>query len=192
MVPDPALVRERLDGAGAQAGFRGIMVDRRYDRGGVLLARDEVLRVREYRFDDGRIESSVSWKGPTAVTAEGYKSRQELEYAIQSRVPDLPPWALFDALGFEEIHRIERYVEYYRFSEADIRLEWYPRMDVLIEVEGEHRSIEAALEVIGLPRASYSAEALPVFAERYAARTGTPAALSLEALGSDVPSWEAR
>lgn len=192
MVPDPVAVRERLGLAGAEAGFRGLMVDRRYDRGGALVARDEVLRIREYRYEDGRSERSVSWKGPTAVTAEGYKSRHELEYAIQSRGVDLPPGALLDALGFEEIHLVERYVECYRLGAADIRLEWYPRMDILIEVEGDHPSIEAALDVIGLPRASYSADALPLFAARYAARTGTPAVLSLGALGSGLPSWEHR
>ena len=192
-MPDPAGVRERLRQAGADPGFRGMMVDHRYDRAGALLARDEVLRVREFRPPPGAgsVEIRISWKGPVSVTAKGYKTRRELEYAIQACGPAGSPFELLGVLGFEEIHRIERYVEYYRLGTADVRLEWYPRMDVLVEVEGDEAGIEAALPVIGLPRTEYSAEPLPMFVARYAARTGSPAVLALGALNGDLPSWDA-
>ena len=169
-----------------------MMVDHRYDRGGALLARDEVVRLREFLHRDGRAEVKLSWKGPTTVTPEGYKSRRELEFEIRPRGPESPPAALLEALGFEEVQRIERYVEYYRLGGAEIRLEWYPRMDVLIEIEGDQGGIETAREVIGLPRSAYSAEPLPAFTARYAERTGTPAALSIEALRGEAPSWDKR
>ena len=156
-----------------------------------MLVRDEVLRLREFHSEDGRVETRLSWKGPTEITPEGYKSRKELEYGMRCPDGEGGP-ALLDALGFEEIQRIERYVEYYRMGNADVRLEWYPRMDVLVEVEGDPAGIEAALGAMGLPREAYSAEPLPIFAARFAERTGIPPALCLGALGEESPSWEAR
>jgi adenylate cyclase class IV len=166
------------------------MVDRRYDRNDTLLARDHVLRLRELAGSEETSDYLVSWKGPTGVTAEGYKSRTELEYRL--RPLRAPPAELFEKLGYQEVQRIERYVEYYRLAGADVRLEWYPRMDVLVELEGEPEAIEAALPSIGIPREQWLADPLPLFAARYAARTGVPAALSREELKGGVPSWESR
>lgn len=190
MVEDPSALRRRLESAGAAPGFRGLMVDRRYDRDGGLLALDHVLRLRELAGPGEEPQYLVSWKGPTGVTAEGYKSRTELEY--QLRALRAPPAELFEKLGYQEVQRIERYVEYYRLAGADVRLEWYPRMDVLVELEGEPEAIEAALRSIGIPREQWSADPLPLFAARYAVRTGVPAALSREELKGSVPSWEAQ
>jgi len=169
-----------------------MMVDRRYDRDGELLAKDHVVRLREYRSDDGNTEFRVSWKGPTGVTAQGYKSRKELEFSLRPINPSASAGELLAALGFEISQEIDRYVELYRLGSAVVRLEWYPRMDVLVEVEGDEPGIERARQVIGLPRSAYSAEALIAFAARYGARTGTPAALSLAELGGGVPTWEDR
>lgn len=190
MVPDPAALGDRLREAGAQAEFRGMMVDRRYDRSGELLAKDQVVRVREFKAGDGRVTVRLCWKGPTGVTSQGYKSRPELEYELVPLSSDGSPAALLDALGFDLVQQIDRYVELYRLGSAVVRLEWYPRMDTLVEVEGDEAGIEHALRVIGLPRSAYSAEALPAFAARYAARTGTSAALSLAELGRDLPTWK--
>lgn len=190
MVQDPEDLRRRLDSAGATAGFRGLMVDRRYDRNDSLVGSDHVLRIRELVSPGGEPEYRVSWKGPTAVTVEGYKSRDELEYRI---VPvSLSPAELFQRLGYQEVQRIERYVEYYRLAGADIRLEWYPRMDVLVELEGEPQAIESALKHLAIPRDEWRADSLPVFAARYAARTGVAAALSRKELEGEAPSWESR
>jgi adenylate cyclase class IV len=166
------------------------MVDRRYDRDGTLLMLDHVLRLRELTAPGELPRYLVSWKGPTGVTAEGYKSRTELEYQLQPF--GAPPAELFERLGYREVQRIERYVEYYRLAGAEVRLEWYPRMDVLVELEGEPEAIEAALPDIGIARNEWLADPLPVFAARYAERTGVAAALSVEELGGGVPSWESR
>lgn len=164
------------------------MLDRRYDREGTLLSRDEVLRLRVYRHPDGTEEHHVGWKGPTGLTPEGYKARRELEYEIRGTAA--PPGALLEALGFRESQRIDRYVECFQLGPAAVRLEWYPRMDVLIEIEGDTLGIEAALRASGLPRSAFTGESLSAFTARYMARTGRPALLA-ETLG-ETPSWESR
>ncbi len=187
---DAGAVRTRLLAAGARPGFAGMLIDQRYDRDGRLLAVDEVLRLRVFRGPDGHDKAVLGWKGTTTVTAEGYKARRELEYGIESA--GARPEELLEALGYGVIQRIERYVEYYRLGETDVRLEWYPRMDVLIEVEGDEAGIEVALRATGLPRGAFTPEPLPLFAERFAARTGRPAALALAELAGEVPTWERR
>ena len=169
-----------------------MMIDRRYDRDGALLARDEVLRLRSFQRPGEGEETRLSWKGPTGVSPEGYKSRRELEYEIRGTHPQAPASALLEALGFLESYRIDRYVEYFSLGDATVRLEWYPRMDVLIEVEGDSAGIEAALAVIKLPREVYTAEALAAFAQRYWERTGRPPLLALDPGLDEPPSWERR
>jgi adenylate cyclase class IV len=188
VVPEPAAVVGRLIARGAVPGFSGLMVDRRFDRGGELTARDEVLRVRTFYYPEGRVEAKVSWKGPATVTAHGYKQRPELEYDVRSN--DGEPGALFRALGYEEIHRIDRQVRYLTLPGAIVRLEWYPRLDVLLEVEGTPAAIEAAVAATGIPRHHFTAESLADFAARYARLTGRPAILSVQELVGERPSWE--
>ena len=190
MVPDPGQVRGRLLAAGARPGFAGMMVDGRYDRRGELLARDEVLRLRVLHHADGRRDAILGWKGAAAVSPEGYKTRRELEYRIHGAHAE--PEELLAALGYAVIHTIERYVEYYHLGEATVRLEWYPRMDVLVEVEGDAAGIEAGLRAVGLPRVEFTADALPAFTERYAHRTGRPAVLVAAELDGEAPSWAQR
>lgn len=184
------LVRARLVAAGARPGFRGLMSDVRYDKDGELLARDEVLRLRVFHSQDGESETILGWKGPTRVSADGYKTRLELEYDITPRTAT--PEELLLALGYRRSFAIDRYVEYYHLGTADVRLEWYPRMDVLVEVEGDAQGIEAGLLTVGLPRADFTAEAIGAFAARYAERTGRPAVLAAAELAGEQPSWNER
>lgn len=184
-------MRERLLAAGALRGFVGMMLDRRYDHDGALVARDEVLRLRVFRHADGGNEAILGWKGPTGVSPEGYKVRRELEFELKSA--RATPEALLEALGYRQIQAVERYVEYFHLGDTDVRLEWYPRMDVLIEVEGDEAGIESALAVIGLPRDAFTPEPLRLFAERYGTRTGRSAALAVAELsGDEAPSWDLR
>jgi len=166
------------------------MLDRRFDREGELLALDEVLRLRLFRKPDGSEAVRLGWKGPTGVTPEGYKARRELEYEIHGE--GASPAELLEALNFRESQRVDRYVEYYKLGDASLRLEWYPRMDVLLEVEGEGAGIELALRATGLPRSEFTADSLATFAERYAARTGRPAVLALDPESAVPPAWESR
>ena len=153
-VPDPARVRAALLAAGGSLSFKGQLLDRRYDRGGELTARDEVLRVRTYIPTVGEPRSELGWKGPTQRSPEGYKRREERELSVH----DGAPAGLLQALGFEVVHAIDRYIEVYDFSDGHARLEWYPRMDVLIEVEGVPAAIERIIAVTGLPRAGFTSE----------------------------------
>jgi adenylate cyclase class IV len=190
VVADPSAVRERLLAAGASPGFAGLMLDRRFDRGGELVLRDEVLRLRAFRAVDGSERFKLGWKGPTAITPDGYKARRELEYEIDPA--GMPPEELLKALGYEESQRIDRYVEYFLLGSTAVRLEWYPRMDVLLEVEGDAAGIETALRATGLPRSDFTADSLAAFAARYAARTGQPAVLALNPELEHPPSWAPR
>jgi len=191
VVPSPALVRAGLTQAGALPGFNGLMTDQRFDRDGALLARDQVLRVRHYHENNGVPRVRLTWKGPVAVDPEGgYKLRPEIE--LEADGQSEPALALIQALGYRQVQAVDRWVEYYRLGGATARLEWYPRMDVLIEVEGDRAAIEAAVAASGLPRTAFSAESLPAFVARYESRTGHRAAIALAELDGEQPSWHRR
>jgi len=175
VVPDPNAFRERLRTAGAVPRFRGRMTDLRYDRAGELLSRDEVLRVRTLHHPDG-VEALLAWKGPTLRSPDGYKLREEIELPVARTAPH--PGRLLAALGYQPVHAIEREVEVYRLGEATARLETYPRMDVLLEIEGEPAAIERAIAASGIPRAEFTAEPLAEFVRRFETRSGQPAVLA--------------
>ena len=166
VVPDPTRVRAALLAAGGTLAFRGQLQDRRYDRAGELTARDEVLRVRTYLPTTGAPRSELGWKGPTQRSPEGYKRREERELSVHEGAPA----GFLQALGFEVVHAIDRYIEVYEFTDGHARLEWYPRMDVLIEVEGAPEGIERIIAATGLARAGFTSEALVEFTARYDAR----------------------
>ena len=190
-VDDAGAVRDRLRAAGAVLTREGLMTDRRYDEDGRLEARDEVLRVRAYALADGRADGCVTWKGPTRRSAEGYKLREEHELHFDGDAGSAG--RLVTALGFRVTHAIDRWVEYWMLGEATLRLEWYPRMDVLLEVEGDPRAIERAVTATGLPRGRFTAEALADFVRQYESRTGRPAAVALDELDEgEAPSWTRR
>ena len=174
-VEDPEALRAALIGVGARLEFRGEMTDRRFDRKGVLSRRDEVLRLRMFQPADGTPAHGVlAWKGKHSRRGD-YRHRAEVE----ARVAD--PEAvvtILEQLGFKLSLRIDRRVEVYRLGQAVLRLEWYPAMDVLLEVEGEPRAIEQAITATGLAREAFLPESLPYFVARYEARTGREALLA--------------
>jgi len=187
-VADPGAVRARLAAAGARVRFEGYMSDRRFDRAGELTTRDEVLRIREYRGADGSSRVKVAWKGPTAVEA-GHKVRPEHEFeAAEAEAVRI----VIEALGYRQVHQVDRYVEYYELGDAIVRLEWYPRMDVLMEVEGTAVAIDQSIAALGLGRDEYRADSLAAFVGRYEVRTGSRAAVSLVELGDAEPGWAER
>jgi adenylate cyclase class IV len=173
VIPDPAALRGRLLEAGAVMRFRGAMSDRRYDRAGELAGRDEVLRVRTYVSPDGRAEVVLGWKGRTGAARGGYKRREEIEIGVAS-----PPHALLAALGYQVVHAIDRDVEVFDLGGATIRLEHYPAMDPLLEVEGQPEAIERAIGATGIDRAAFTADSLAEFVRRYELRTGQSAVLA--------------
>jgi predicted adenylyl cyclase CyaB len=175
VVPDPDACRARLRAAGAVPRFTGRMTDLRYDRAGELTTRDEVLRVRTLHHHDG-VEAILAWKGPTMRSPDGYKLREEIELRVVRGAHD--PGRLLTALGYHPVHAIEREVEVYRLGDATARLEIYPRMDVLLEVEGEPAAIEHAIAASGIPRSEFTAESLAEFVRRFEVKSGRPAVLA--------------
>ena len=174
-IDDPAALRRALERAGARLEFRGAMLDRRFDRAGDLEARDEVLRMRIFRPADGAPAFGVlGWKGSRSQRGH-YRHRPEVE----ARVSDGDAVVtVLERLGFAVSLRIDRTVEIYRLGQAVLRIEWYPVMDVLLEVEGEPAEIERAIAATGLPRDRFFPESLPHFVAAYEARTGRPARIA--------------
>jgi adenylate cyclase class IV len=191
VVADPAAVAARLEAVGAARAFRGRMTDRRYDRpDGSLFSRDEVLRLRTFEpRGAGDAGAELTWKGPTRRRG-GYKEREELQLGVGDAAAAAE---VLGRLGYVVIDAIDRGVEYYRLDDVTLRLEWYPRMDVLIEVEGAPEAIERGVAATGLPRSAFCADRLVDFAGRYAERTGRAAAVALAALEAGEragwPEW---
>ena len=171
-VDDPAALEAALVRGGAELVFRGEMRDRRFDRDGILERRDEVLRLRTYR---GTTSYGVlAWKGPVSVK-RGYKRREERETRLED--PDAA-LAILEQLGYEVVMRIDRTIAEYRLAQAAVRIEWYPAMDVLVEVEGEPRAIEQAISSTGIPRDQFLPESLSFFTKAYQRRTGHAARIA--------------
>ena len=173
VVPDPERLRRLLLEAGAKRHSGGRMIDVRYDRGSELTLRDEVLRARSYEPAGGDVDFVLAWKGPTQRSPDGYKLREEIELSVGA-----DPGPLLEALGYRPVNVIEREIEVWRLGEATARLERYPRMDVLVEVEGEPAAIERVVAASGIPRDAFTAEPLVEFVRRYEERTGAPAVLA--------------
>ena len=156
VIPDPVTLRMRLLAVGAVARFSGRMSDRRFDRGRELAARDQVLRLRTFHRDGERTGAILGWKGPTRIDADGYKEREEIELpsapvgAIPRRAQ--APW------DTRSVHAIDRWVEVLDLGGTVLRLEGYPRMDDLLEVEGEPEAIERAIAASGIPRDAFPAD----------------------------------
>jgi predicted adenylyl cyclase CyaB len=174
-VDDPATLEHSIVEAGAELIFRGEMIDRRYDRRGKLGKRDEVLRLRIYQPDNGPAFGVLGWKGPVSVR-DGYKHREEHE--VQVAQPEAAR-TILERLRYEVVLRIDRKTAEYRLGGAAIRIEWYPAMDVLVEIEGEPEAIERAVRATGLARDRFLAESLPHFVTAYEQRTGRTARLAL-------------
>lgn len=179
VVDDVAARKERLVAAGATQTFSGRMLDLRYDTPGrALAAVDHVLRVRVYQSPE-RETAQLDWKGVTRIES-GLKTREEYTTGA-SDLAGLT--AILEALGYVVTREIEREVWTYRVGEATVRFEHYPRMDDLVEVEGEPEAIERAVALLGMRRSEFTSDSLMTFTQRYEERTGIAAALCDADLG---------
>lgn len=169
---EAAGARARLEQAGASLVYEGRLEDRRYDLPDRSLAlRDHVLRLRVYRA--ATVVTSLDFKGPTGY-ADGFKVREELTVAAQD--PDALA-RILEALGYVVTREIDRHISQFNYAGAVVRFERYPRMDVLIEVEGEPEAIERCIQALGLPRERFTTERLPDFVVKFETRTGQRAAI---------------
>lgn len=183
-VPDLAAARAAVERAGGRLAYEGRLEDRRYDAADrALSARDHVLRLRVYRRGGAVASAALDWKGPTEYSG-GYKVREELSSGVHD--PDALATVL-DRLGYVVTREIDREIAQYELHGATVRFERYPRMDVLVEVEGEPDAIERAIASLGLPRDSFTSERLPAFVARYESRTGGRAAICDRELDGDFP-----
>lgn len=181
VVDDLELRRKRMESAGAELVFDGRLSDKRYDLPSRELAqRDEVLRVRRYESRES-VQIQVDWKGPTDEAGE-YKVREEISTVVQD-FKGLT--TILEKLGYEVTREIDRQVIQYRWEGATVRFEIYPRMDILVEVEGEPPVIEQAIATLGMLRGEFTTERLAAFVDRFERRTGVRAAISDRELAGD-------
>jgi predicted adenylyl cyclase CyaB len=179
-VDAPDAARASLLAAGAVLTYRGRLEDRRYDtpdRG--LALRDHVLRLRVYRGTE--VRALLDWKGPTGY-ADGYKVREE--HSVPTGDPEQLA-TILERLGYVVTREIDREIEQYALGGATVRFERYPRMDVLVEVEGEPPAIERAITALGIARTAFTTQRLPDFVRLYEARTGARAAICDRELDGD-------
>jgi predicted adenylyl cyclase CyaB len=181
VVVDPAATRKQLESAGAKLTYEGRLLDRRYDIESRELAdRDEVLRVRRYE-SSASTRTYLDWKGPTEAQG-GYKIREE----ISTQVDDfIAIEHILDKVGFVVTMEIDREIAQYELWGATIRFERYPRMDVLVEVEGVPDAIEQAIAALGMSRGEFTSERLLSFVRRFERRTGVRSALCERELTGD-------
>ena len=119
-------------------------------------------------------KAHLDWKGPTSYE-DGYKVREEISTVVGD------PEALariLGGLGYAVILEIERRIWQYALHGSTVRFEQYPRMDALVEVEGQPEAIETTIRAIGLDRSLFTSERLSAFVARFEERTGARAALS--------------
>lgn len=181
VVPDPAATISALIAAGAVQELDGRLSDARYDTPDrSLIARDHVLRLRVFTGSPAP-SATLDWKGPTGV-ADGYKVREELSAATGDAAVLAD---VLSRLGYVVVREIDRHISQFQCHGATVRVERYPRMDALIEVEGEPSAIESAIADTRLPRGGFTTERLQDFVLRFEARTGHRAALSDRELAGD-------
>ena len=176
----PGMVRA-LEAAGATRGFSGPMIDRRYDTPDYAMqSRDEVLRIRITGEGEGR-QARIDYKGAASFPG-GLKVRDEIGTVVAD--PDVIE-RILGHLGLVVTREIEREIDVYELSGATVRFEHYPRLDVLVEVEGSPDAIERAITALRVPRHVFTSERLADFVRRFEERTGERAALSARELQGD-------
>lgn len=180
MVSDVAALEARLVAAGAVLVFAGTLRDRRYDTiDSALDGRDEALRLRvaaPHANAPGAAHASLDWKGPTR-RVDGYKVREERSTAVGDAATAA---LILERAGFVVTRAVDRDIRQYTLRTADagavmLRVERYPHMDVLLEVEGAPSAIEVAIAATGLPRAAFTTASLVEMAAAFGRRTGTRA-----------------
>lgn len=181
VVDDLDARRKAVEGAGGKPEFIGKLIDVRFDSArNELIGRDHVLRLRVYE-RDGKQQGHLDWKGATRHE-DGYKVREEKSTSVGDPVALL---SILSGLGFRVVREIEREIAQYSLAGATVRFERYPRMDVLVEVEGTPDAIEKAIVLIGLPREEFTTGRLTDFVMAFEHRTGLRGAISSRELAGE-------
>jgi hypothetical protein len=82
-------------------------------------------------------------------------------------------------------------VDQFALTDTMIRIETYPKMDTLVEVDGTADAIEAAIGLTTIPRDEFKAESLDAFVKRFEERTGETAILHSDGLPAEALPWHA-
>ncbi|MEO7965310.1 MAG: class IV adenylate cyclase [Gemmatimonadaceae bacterium] len=181
LVENESASRARLVAAGARLVFEGELTDRRYDMPNAsMFERDEVLRLRIVRSAEGE-RARLEFKG-AASFPDGYKLREEIGTSVDDAAT---MHDILCALGFIVTREIDRHIASFELTGTMVRFERYPRMDTLVEVEGEPESIERAIAALGIPRPAFTTDCLADFVRRYERRTGMRGAVSKRELAGD-------
>ena len=172
-----------VERAGGRLVFQGRLEDMRFDAADRRLRlADNLLRLRVYRDARGS-RAELGWKGPTQYE-RGYKVREE----ILATSPDADALRqILERVGFVLTREIHREIMQYELHGATVRFERYPRMDDLVEVEGDPDAIERAIGAIALPREAFTPERLFEFVRRWEDRMGERAALCDRELAGEHP-----
>jgi adenylate cyclase class IV len=187
VVPDLAAARARLEAAGGALVFAGQLEDRRWDTPARrLTTADEMLRTRvatPFPGAPGAAHASLDYKGPTR-RERGYKVREERSTPVgDAALVGL----ILSRAGFVVTREVDREIAQYRLDGAVVRFEVYPRLDVLVEVEGTPAAIERAITALGIPRAAFGAGRLTDFVADFERRTRTRAAVCRRELAGERP-----
>ena len=166
----------RLAAAGWVLSLEGEMSDWILDTpDGRLFEADEILRIRRITSASGDTRTILTWKGPTRYE-NGFKVRDEIE--VGAGEPDAS-LGLLSKLGFSTVvMAIDRRITVFETDTVHVRIEEYPDMDTLIEIEGDPEAIERRIAEVGLPRSAWLTWRLDEFVDSYEARTGRAARLS--------------
>lgn len=172
----PESLRGRLAATGWRLAFRGEMTDRRFDTARRELEADDlVLRLRRYEPDSGDAWTVLGWKGP-ARTEDGFKLREELECRVAD---ETAVREILVRLGYGEVTlAIDRRIERYEKEGVTLRIEEYPRMDTLAELEGDPARVRERTGELGLPAEAWKPWPLDEFVRRFERRTENQARLT--------------
>ncbi len=163
--------RDQLNIAGAKMTQKGFMQDYYFDNPFLnLKSKNQKLRIRaiDYKL------IQLCWKGPISVDKQT-KIREEIEVGVKNVEPLIK---IFEKLGFQNTRFYERYFETYLLYDVKIRIEQFPIMDILFEIEGEQHLINRAVTHLDISKDVFGPKTLVSFIKEYEIRNGTPAKLS--------------
>ncbi|MBI2426266.1 MAG: NUDIX domain-containing protein [Candidatus Kerfeldbacteria bacterium] len=157
--------RDRLKRARAHLVSMHIMRDFLFDTAEKTLTnRKQKLRLRIY--DNSR--TVMSWKEKKHGASQ-YKE----EYEHEVEIGDFETMRrIFEGLGYGLVRRVDRRVEIYHWRHVIIRIEFFPAMDVLAEIEGPKAELEQVIRELGLTRSMFFGKGQEFFFEAYQKRTG--------------------
>jgi predicted adenylyl cyclase CyaB len=111
-----------------------------------LYTSDRGLRIRMIDHEDGRNESTITYKGPRRPGK--VKNRREIEFQVSD---EEDASALFAELGYVETIRFEKRRTRYRYDGCVIELDELPHLGTYVEIEGpDEKSVIAVLKQLGL------------------------------------------